>query len=158
MLLLKKLQVGDLVATQVANDVLPPEKVGELADVLLELLYAGDDLLSLVIELGRGLVQTFEFGLEVSDEVGHVCGLEELVLGLGDGADLVVGGIFGDLAGLEVEERKDKMAVEMLYEVGEEVVVRRGGGGGRGGHDCNWNLRPACVCICACVRIRTSGM
>ena len=102
MLLLEEFQVGNLIASQITNDILPPEKVGELAGVLLELFYASDDLLPLFIKLGRRLLETVEFCFQVADEVGHVGGLQKFIFGLGDGANLGVGSIFGDRTCLEI--------------------------------------------------------
>ena len=133
MLLLEEFQVGNLIASQITNDILPPEKVSELAGVLLELFYASDDLLPLFVKLRRRLLETLQFCFQVADKVGHVGGLEELVLGLGKGADLLVGGIFGDLTGLEVEQGEDQVTVEMPHEGGEEIVVVLGS------HDCDYD-------------------
>lgn len=117
MLLLKKFQVGNLITSQVTNDVFPSKKIGKLGGVLLELFYTRDDFLSLVVELGRGLIEAVELCLEVANEVGHICSLEELILGLGDGANLVVGSIFRELTSLKIQQGEDEVAVEVLHQV-----------------------------------------
>lgn len=129
MLLLEEFQVGNLIASQITNDILPPEKVSELAGVLLELFYASDDLLPLFVKLRRRLLETLQFCFQVADKVGHVGGLQKFIFSLGDGANLVIGSILGNLAGLEVEKGEDQVTVEVFYEGRQEIVVV-------GRHDC----------------------
>ena len=127
-LLLEELQVGDLVTAQVVDNLLALQQVGDLARLLLELLQAAQDVLALLVELGRGFVQALQVGLELADEVNHVGRLEQLVLGLGDLERLGVI-VLGDLALGEVQQREDQVAVEVAHERGQKIVL---------GHDGWW--------------------
>lgn len=121
MLLLKELQVGHLVTTQIAHDVLATQKIRQLACLLLIVVQLLQDLLALLVELCRRLRETVDFLLQVTDEIRHVGGLQQLVLGLRDLERLGVV-ILGDLASCELQQREDQVSVEVLDQLGEKVV------------------------------------
>ena len=144
-LLLQELQVGNLVGAEVVDDVVALEELGDLGGLLLVLFELVEDLLATLGVLGGGLLEALELAVEVGDVVGHVGLLEEGVLGGEDLASLV-GLIFLEAAGVELEEGEDHVAVEVGSELEDEVIVGGrgvavGGGGGCGSHrECLWYM------------------
>jgi hypothetical protein len=131
-ILLQEVQVGNLVAAQVVDDVLLAQEFGDLARLVLELLEAREDLLALLLELGGGLFGTIKLHLQAADEIDHVGGLEQLILGSGEleGLGIIV---FGDLVVGELEEREDEVSVEVSDQLGHQIVFSHDDGiAGRG--------------------------
>jgi len=139
--LLQELQVGNLVAPEVADNILAPQKLGDLAGFLLKLLQLAEDLLFPLGVLNGRLLQSFELAVQVGDVIGHVGLFEEGKLGLGVLARLLLVDdvarlLVNQLAGPELQQREDHVAVEMRGELGEQVEVGRRGRpvGGCGSH------------------------
>lgn len=116
-LLLEELQVGDLVAAQVADDILILQQLGDLGALLLVVLQLGEDLLSLLDELVGDGVGVVNFLPQVGHIVGHVGVLQQLVLG----ADHLLVIFLG--AGAELEKREDQMAVEVGDQLRQQVIL-----------------------------------
>ncbi len=127
-LLLEELQIGHLVAAQVVDDVVALQQLDDGARLLLQLLQLGEDLLLFVGILGGRLLEALELAVEVGDVVGHVGLFEEGVLGLCDLAGLglvldVARLLVNELPGVEFEQGKDHVAVEVRDELEHEVVL-----------------------------------
>lgn len=130
-LLLEELQVGNLVAAQVCDDVFPPQQLLDLACGVLELLQGLDDLLPLVGVLFWWVLQALEVAVEVGDVVGHVGLPQQLVGGLEQlpRLGLVLGHaiLVLQLAAAELEEGEDQVPVELGDERRQQVVLGDGG-------------------------------
>lgn len=127
MLLLQELQVGHLVAAQVAYNVLVPQEIPQLARLFLELLELGNHLLPGLGKLGGRGIQILNLAVQVGHVVGHVGLLEQLVLGLGDLLRLLL--IFAaallifQLCRRKLEEGENKVSVEAENQLREEVEL-----------------------------------
>ena len=114
--LFEKLQVGNLVASEIVHDLVCRQELRDPAGLLLILLQLGDDLLPPLSILSRRLVQVLDLAVQVGGVVGHVGLLEQLVLGLGDLARLLlvldVAILIFQLVGRELQQREDQVAVE----------------------------------------------
>lgn len=115
------LEVGQvllLVTPQVGNNVLVIQKTANLAGGLLELVALLQDLLALFLVLIRHVREAVDVLVQLSDEIGHVCGLEQFKKQL-----LLLDCLFGLFIAREVEERVDEVAVEVGHKLGEERVL-----------------------------------
>lgn len=88
------------------------------------MLQALNDLLSLLVELGWRLVEALELGLQISDKVGHVGGLEQLIFGLRNRSEGFIVSVFGEAAGRVLEEREDEVTVEEGKKLRQKIVIR----------------------------------
>ena len=118
MVLLQVLQVGNLVGAKVGDNVLPAQKLGDLCSLLLELIQALQNLLSLLGELLWCLLDVVDLGVQAGDVIGHVGGLQQLKLGLGH-----VHAVLLILIGDKLQQWEDQMSVEVLDELWQQVVL-----------------------------------
>lgn len=106
MLVLEKLQVGNLVASESVDNLVLGQKIRNLGRGLLVLLQLRKNLLSLLGVLGRGFLDTVVLAVERSDVVGHVGILEQLNLSRQNLLGLLGLLLLLRLVALELDERE----------------------------------------------------
>jgi len=78
--LLEVVQVGNLVAAEVVDDILVGQEILDLAALLLELFPLVQGFLPLLNVFLRSLVEAVDLSVQVADKVGHVGVLQQLKL------------------------------------------------------------------------------
>ena len=124
MALLKVGQVLDLVTAQVGDDILVVEQGADLARLLLKMVAALQDLVALGLELVGHVGEAVDVLVQLTHKVGHVGALQQV-----QQQRLLLYGLVGLLITGEVEQRVDKVTVEVGHELGQEAVLLGDGDG-----------------------------
>lgn len=119
-LVLEKLQVGNLIASQAIDDLVLGQEVRNLLCLLLVLVQLRKHILSLLGVLGGRLSHAVEIAVQSRHVVGHVGVLQQLDLARQNllsqlGIALLLG-----LVALELDEREEQVTAQVRRNVGHD--------------------------------------
>lgn len=120
MLVLEKLQVGHLVASQAIDDLVLRQQVRNLLRLLLVLVQLRQHILSLLDVLGGRLSHAVEIAVQRGHVVGHVGVLQQLNLARQNLLGQLGIALFLGLVALELDEREEQVTAQMRRNVGHD--------------------------------------